>query len=153
MAPHPSPPVMKWLAVLGEKTSLTFLYFYINSQKWLALSARRCYVDRSWYDSKFFYLPFTKRYPQSNRQIWCLHCLFDHRFTGFFNNIMQTRNLTADSKLLNWSFDSMRICCLFHTRLRQIKPKTGIKNVHKVLYNWFNLSLNHKKNTRQFPFF
>ena len=121
--------------------------FTLNSQKWLALSARRSYVDRSWYDSKFFYLPFTKMYPQGNRQIWCLHCLFDNRFTGFFNNIMQTRNLTADSKLLNWSFDSMRICCLFHTRLRQINPKTGTKNVHKVLYNWFNLSLNHKKNT------
>ena len=40
---------------------------------------------------------------------------------------MQTRSLTADIKLLNWSFDSMRICCLFHTRLRQINPKTGTK--------------------------
>ena len=48
---------------------------------------------------------------------------------------MQTRSLTADIKLLNWSFNSMRICCLFHTRLLQINHKTWDKNVHKVLYN------------------
>ena len=53
---------------------------------------------------------------------------------------MQTRGLTADIKLLNWSFDSMRICCLFHTRLRQINPKTGTKtsinsSIHDSTYH------------------
>ena len=114
---------------------------YINSQKWLALSARRCVmIGLDMTRNSFIY-----------HSLKCVHKVTDKYDISIvyltialqvsLTTSMQNRSLTADIKLLNWSFDSMRICCLFHTRLRQINPKSGTKtsinsSIIDSTYHW-----------------
>ena len=68
MAPPPSPPFMKWLAVLGEKTSIDPFTLTLRSD-WLYQPEDAILIGLDMTRNSQFYLPFIKMYPQSNRQI------------------------------------------------------------------------------------